>query len=58
MCDINALAYHCKITKKSVSFIELGQDCSNQWFSTLGSWRPTKHKKTEFGDTFSMNVLL
>ena len=28
-----------------------------QWFSTLGSWRPTKQNKTEFGDPFSIKVL-
>jgi hypothetical protein len=22
----------------------------NQWFSTFGSWRPTKQNKTQFGD--------
>ena len=29
-----------------------------QWFSTLGSWRPTKQNKTEFGDPFSLFILL
>ena len=28
----------------------------DQWFSTFGSWRPTKQKKTQFGDPFSTKI--
>ena len=29
-----------------------------QWFSTFGSWRPTKQNKTQFGDPFTTKILL
>ena len=30
----------------------------DQWFSTFGSWRPTKHKNTQFGDPNSTIIEL
>ena len=30
----------------------------NQWFSTLGSWRPTKFNNTQFGDPFITIIVL
>ena len=29
-----------------------------QWFSTFGSWRPTKYNNTQFGDPYITNLAL
>jgi len=30
----------------------------DQWFSTFGSWRPTKQNNTQFGDPFNTIIVL
>ena len=32
--------------------------CLDQWFSTLGSWRPTKHNDTQFGDPYITIIVI
>ena len=38
--------------------IQIIRDTLDQWFSTFGSWRPTKHKNTQFGDPHITIVVL
>ena len=33
-------------------------DRLDQWFSTFGSWRPTKQNNTQFGDPFITIIVL
>ena len=45
-----------KLMQKYEKKSEQSMFCLKQWFSTFGSWRPTIHNNTQFGDPYIITI--